>query len=121
MKNNAPILLGFVVSSAWGAGASLSARQANWTVGQAVRINGTSIIGHAAPQATEVSEYLGIPFAQPPLADLRFAAPVPYASKNTTIDASEFVCIDRRLLSFTDDSLGTRLPSKLTCRSRSWQ
>ncbi|KAJ0114230.1 carboxylesterase [Diaporthe amygdali] len=38
-----------------------------WTVGQAVDTSSGRIIGHAASNATEVSEYLGIPFAQPPM------------------------------------------------------
>ena len=33
------------------------------------------ITGHRAPNATKVYEYLGIPFAQAPIGDLRFAPP----------------------------------------------
>lgn len=39
-----------------------------------------TVLGHRAPNATQVSEYLGIPFAVPPLGPLRFAPPVPYTS-----------------------------------------
>ena len=43
-------------------------------------VNTTSglVHGHRAPNATQVSEYLGIPFAQPPVGQLRFAPPVRY-------------------------------------------
>ncbi|KAF2095915.1 hypothetical protein NA57DRAFT_78689 [Rhizodiscina lignyota] len=61
----------------------------SWMVGQAVETSSGSIVGHAAPNATAVSEYLGIPYAQPPTEDLRFVPPVRYANK-TTIDASHF-------------------------------
>ncbi|WYZ44121.1 hypothetical protein EsH8_VII_000557 [Colletotrichum jinshuiense] len=54
-----------------------------WTVGQAIETSSGRIIGHAASNATEVSEYLGIPFAQPPVGSLRFQPPVQY--KGTSI------------------------------------
>ena len=52
------------------------------------------IIGHEAPNASDVTEYLGIPYAQPPLGDLRFAAPVAFAGDaKSTFRASKFVGI----------------------------
>lgn len=61
-----------------------------WTVGQAVDTSSGRIIGHAASNATEVSEYLGIPFAQPPIGALRFQPPVQY-SGTSDINAAAFV------------------------------
>ena len=57
-----------------------SPTQNSFTAGQKVDTTSGIIQGHAAPNRTEVSEYLGIPFAQPPLNELRFAAPQPYLS-----------------------------------------
>ena len=51
-----------------------------------------NIIGHPAPNASHVTEYLGIPYAQPPIGPLRFAAPVKYNGDISSIfDASNFV------------------------------
>ena len=58
-------------------------------VGQEVSTTSGIIQGHAASNRTEVSEYLGIPFAQPPLGGLRFAAPKPYRS-SAHLNASSF-------------------------------
>lgn len=68
---------------------SFEARQSNWTIGQTVQTESGAIIGHAAPNATAVSEYLGVPYGRPPIGDLRFAAPVKYSS-SSTLDASSF-------------------------------
>lgn len=63
-----------------------------WDVGQAVRTSSGTIIGHAASTRLAVSEYLGIPFANPPVGELRFAAPQPYEGRGT-INASAFVSV----------------------------
>jgi Carboxylesterase family len=67
-----------------------SVSASNWIVGQAVKTTSGTIIGHAASKRSAVSEYLGIPFAQPPLGKLRFAAPQPFKSNGKVI-ASNFV------------------------------
>lgn len=53
-------------------------RQSNWTVGQTVETSSGRVSGQPAKNASasEVSEYLGIPYGQAPIGDLRFAAPV---------------------------------------------
>ena len=47
-------------------------------IGKAINTTSGIVKGHAAPNATTVSEYLGIPFAVPPVGDLRFAPPLRY-------------------------------------------
>lgn len=48
------------------------------------------IQGHLAENRSEVTEFLGIPFAQPPVGDLRFAAPKAYRGHGLHV-AKEFV------------------------------
>jgi cholinesterase len=60
-----------------------------WTIGKTVKTTSGSVTGHAASWQPEVSEYLGIPFAQPPVGNLRFAAPKAYSSSGT-FNASKF-------------------------------
>jgi hypothetical protein len=57
-------------------------KQANCTVGQIVETSSGAVAGHAATYYPEVSEYLGIPYAQDPVGDLRFAAPVKYVGSS---------------------------------------
>ncbi|TKA80671.1 hypothetical protein B0A49_01620 [Cryomyces minteri] len=49
-------------------------------VGATVNTTSGPVTGHPARNRTQVSEYLGIPYAQPPLGPLRFAAPQKFAS-----------------------------------------
>lgn len=63
----------------------------SWTVGQTVYTQGGPVTGHAASSAKNVSTYLGIPYAKPPIGDLRFAPPKGYYN-HTPIDGSKFVC-----------------------------
>jgi hypothetical protein len=65
----------------------------SWTVGQEVKTSTGLIKGHTAawPLNSEVSEYLGIPYAKPPLGSLRFAPPVPNISNGSYI-ADKWVC-----------------------------
>lgn len=66
-------------------------------VGATVQTSSGPVTGHAALNRTQVSEYLGIPYAQPPLGDLRFAPPQTY-SLQTPLTGSSYVS---RLLTTT--------------------
>ena len=48
------------------------------SVGMTVGTTSGDIVGHKDSSYPVISEYLGIPFAKPPVGDLRFAAPVPF-------------------------------------------
>ncbi|KAJ8064694.1 hypothetical protein OCU04_007015 [Sclerotinia nivalis] len=67
----------------------LQSRQSNWAIGQTVQTTSGPVNGHAALNESQVSEYLGIPFAKPPLGDLRFAAPVAY-NGTATLNGTNF-------------------------------
>jgi cholinesterase len=69
---------------------SLSPKRDGWSVGQSVHTSSGTVRGRAAPNATEVSVYLGIPYAKPPIGNLRFAPPQKYESDNG-IDATDFI------------------------------
>jgi cholinesterase len=83
-------ILGMVVSSY----ADVSARQTrNWTVGQSVKTSSGVVSGHASGNlGLGVSEYLGIPFAAPPIGDLRFAPPQAFVSNGSAISGDYLVC-----------------------------
>jgi cholinesterase len=66
-------------------------RQTNWTVGQTVQTSSGPVSGHAAKNDSQVSEYLGIPFGQAPVGNLRFAAPVAF-NGTAPINGTSFVC-----------------------------
>jgi cholinesterase len=68
---------------------STAAAQSAWTVGQTVQTTSGQIKGHASTWKPAVSEYLGVPYAQPPIGALRFAAPRPLVGKQE-IDARDF-------------------------------
>ncbi|KAH9224015.1 Alpha/Beta hydrolase protein [Leptodontidium sp. 2 PMI_412] len=74
---------------AWTAIATPSGNS-NWEVGQTVQTSSGSVQGHAAKNSPSVSEYLGIPYAKPPLGDLRWAAPQTLDTSSATINGSNF-------------------------------
>lgn len=55
-----------------------------------VRTSNGLIVGHEAQNRSAVAEFLGIPYAQPPVGDLRFAAPEAY-NGTSSYAASKFV------------------------------
>jgi hypothetical protein len=84
----------FAVAVQWLGASAISApthsKRAS-TVGQAVNTFSGVVVGHPAANRTGVSEYLGIPFAQPPVGNLRFAAPVPFRGNGSSITAAKYV------------------------------
>lgn len=74
-----------------------------WTVGQTVNTSSGPVRGHAAVNLTDVSEYLGIPYAQPPVGNLRFQPPVKYTgTKLVAGDAFVRQAITQEADEFTD-------------------
>lgn len=71
---------------------SRECKQTNFTVGQVVNTSSGPVAGHASTKYSEVSEYLGIPYAQPPVGALRFAAPVKYTG-SSMLNGSAFVSL----------------------------
>ena len=61
-----------------------------FTVGQGVQTSSGLVLGQPASSRNQVSQYLGIPFAQPPLGKLRFAAPQAFSGTGT-INATAYV------------------------------
>lgn len=90
MKSSAFIIVGAAASACASSLDLLHVRQANWTVGQTVQTNSGPVSGHPATNDSQVSEYLGIPFAQPPVGTLRFAAPVNFTG-TAPLNGTSFV------------------------------
>jgi cholinesterase len=64
--------------------------QSNWKIGQPVSTTSGQVIGGRASNGSEVSGYFGIPYAKPPVGELRFAPPERFEGKGT-INATTFV------------------------------
>jgi cholinesterase len=62
----------------------------DWLIGQEVKTRSGIVKGHASQFRKEVSEYVGIPYAKPPVGALRFAPPVKYAGTGS-FNASSYV------------------------------
>ncbi|KAF2665992.1 alpha/beta-hydrolase [Microthyrium microscopicum] len=76
-----------------GVNATTTAAQTEWKVGQQVLTTSGPVVGHSPilKGNTEVSEYLGIPYAQPPIGKLRWRVPQTYKSpNNATIKATQW-------------------------------
>lgn len=70
---------------------ALQHRASNWTVGQIVKTSSGPVTGHPASVSQDVSEYLGIPYAVPPVGDLRWTAPQAY-NGSSPVNGTNFVC-----------------------------
>lgn len=64
----------------FGAIARVASGQQAWTVGQGVETTIGKVSGMASTKATNVSQYLGIPFAQPPVGPNRWVKPLDFKS-----------------------------------------
>jgi hypothetical protein len=78
----------------------LETRQSNWTIGQTVQTSSGPVSGHAAKNDSQVSEYLGIPFGQAPIGELRFAAPVRF-NGSSPLNGTNFVSLPSPRRSYT--------------------
>jgi len=61
---------------------------------QSVDTSNGRVTGHRSVKVNDVWEYLGIPYANPPIGDLRFAAPQKYERKGP-YNAGSFVSVRR--------------------------
>lgn len=66
------------------------------SVGKGVKTSSGTILGQPAFSRPEVSEYLGIPFAKPPVGDLRFAPPQAFTG-TANVNATAFVSIQSEI------------------------
>jgi hypothetical protein len=89
-KSSLPVVFGIIAGLMFSVPCDAVSPQARWTIGQTVQTSSGPVQGHAAPHASNVSEYLAIPYALPPVGNLRFQPPVRYRG-NTTISGETFV------------------------------
>jgi hypothetical protein len=96
----------------------LPERHSQWTIGQTVNTQSGPVTGRAASNATQVSIYLGIPYARPPIGELRFAPPQKFRGK-TAIDSTKFVTRScPPFLTHSERFLGPFLSNKQRFRRR---
>ena len=63
----------------------------SFKVGQTVKTTTGDITGQSSSWKPDVSEYLGIPFAEPPIGKLRWAAPVAIKAPGKAVNATKYV------------------------------
>jgi hypothetical protein len=73
---------------------------AGFQIGRTVKTSSGDITGQPSSWKPEVSEYLGIRYAQPPVGKLRFAAPIALKAAGEAVNATKYV----RNLSYIDSS-----------------
>jgi hypothetical protein len=60
-------------------------------IGQIVKTTSGDITGQPSSWKPGVSEFLGIPFAEPPVGKLRWAAPVAFKAPGKAVNATKYV------------------------------
>jgi carboxylesterase type B len=70
--------------------AALANAQGAFKVGTTIKTTSGDVTGQASKWKPEVSEYLGIPFALPPVGDLRWAAPKAFKNEGKPIEATKY-------------------------------
>jgi cholinesterase len=112
---SAIVLIKSGLSAAIPQGNVLTRRQ--WTIGKPVDTTSGIVTGHHAPWPANsgVSEYLGIPYGQNPVGNLRFAAPKRFEGKGDQISGAQWVSRDFRSSSYSQAVLICSSPSKYLC------
>ncbi|KAI0995598.1 hypothetical protein K3495_g12582 [Podosphaera aphanis] len=77
------MVIGFVGAT------SVKSRGVPWQIGQTVMTSSGPVNGRDGGNLTGVSEYLGIPYAEPPIGNLRFAAPQKFIG-TAPVNATKF-------------------------------
>ncbi|KAK0613552.1 carboxylesterase [Immersiella caudata] len=81
--------LGSAISTDASLPAPVARQNDRWKVGQVVETSSGPVQGHPSRNFSHVSEYLGVPYAQPPIGNLRFQPPVKF-SGTKAINASSY-------------------------------
>jgi len=85
-----PLLTTFLALHSLVLALPFTSNEADWVIGQPVRTTSGIVQGKASTWQPPVSEYLGIPYAVPPVGDLRWAVPRRFVGSGS-IDATKFV------------------------------
>ncbi|RHZ49641.1 uncharacterized protein CDV56_102850 [Aspergillus thermomutatus] len=75
-----------------------------FAIGGPVNTTSGPVQGQSSSLRPEVSEYLGIPFAQPPVGNLRFAAPLAVTRSSGIINATSYVSYFHEFCTIADDA-----------------
>jgi len=62
-------------------------------VGQQVQTTSGVMVGHASAWKVDVSEYLGVPFAKPPVGPLRWMPPAELKAPTKVVNATTYVSL----------------------------